>query len=353
MNIFGDYFQNGGAKKEDKVVKKVKNKKKRIVIKKKAKATTPAKLDKCLENSTADLHKGAPRQIYSEWNLPNRTSFVEWMNTVYSEPFNIRRDVKDKTQFPHQEFVTNYIQQNSPYRGLLLYHGLGAGKTASSVAITDGISHDRGIVIMLLASLRTNYESEIRRWGNILFKENVHYCFVKASTRSKEETVLKERGIPVEWIRKTGVKSKRKRGAWMIDSTKKGLNTSLSDADNREIRNQIDYLLKTKYTILHYNNTNTLIQQVYEFLGGHKRKGRGVKVGDTVYSSREELKTLVHNTTIVNPEENPFNDKIVVVDEIHNLISMMIGSGFNGPLMYYLLMTARRKICIFVRYTND
>lgn len=383
MNIFSGYFQTGGkcgncgeeghnartcSKKKEKT--DTRSKKKPVKVKRKSKVvktpkivtkpksktpgskkTTSAPPNKCLTSSTASLNKSAKRSPMNSWTLPNRTSFVEWMNTVFSEPFNLNRNKSKREQFPHQEFVTNYIQKNSPYRGLLLYHGLGAGKTASSVAITDGLSHTRKIVIMLPASLRTNYVNEIKTWGNILYRENVHYCFVPASRNSKTENILVERGIPLSWIRKVGKRSKSKSGAWMIDTKKKTKNTSLTDAENEEIQKQIDFLLDHKYSILHYNNTNTLIQQIYERVGGFKRSGKGVKYGNDVYSTRDDMKKLVHETTIIDPESNPFNDKVIVVDEIHNLISMMIGSGFNGPLLYYLLMTARRAKFVFLSGT--
>jgi hypothetical protein len=35
---------------------------------------------------------------------------------------------------PHQEFVKRFISYNTPYNGLLLYHGLGSGKTCSAIA---------------------------------------------------------------------------------------------------------------------------------------------------------------------------------------------------------------------------
>ena len=208
---------------------KPKSKPKKLVKVSKPKKTTEPKIvktktasksttNKVLQESTASLKSSAPRRNFESWTLPNRKSFTEWMNSVYSEPFDLSRNKPSKEQFPHQEFVTNYIQKNSPYRGILLYHGLGAGKTASSVAITDGLSHDRKIVIMLPASLRTNYVNEIQRWGNILFRENVHYTFVPASRNSKTEQLLVERGIPLTWIRKVGKRTKSKAGAWMIDT---------------------------------------------------------------------------------------------------------------------------------------
>ena len=84
--------------------------------------------------------------------------------------FIIQEKHSDKEFFSHQEFVINYLQKNSPYRGFTIYHGLGAGKTASSVAISDGLNSDKKIVVML-PSLRTNYENEIKQWGNMMFKK--------------------------------------------------------------------------------------------------------------------------------------------------------------------------------------
>jgi hypothetical protein len=36
--------------------------------------------------------------------------------------------------FLYQQFVREYMRNNSPYRGMLVYHGLGSGKTCSSIA---------------------------------------------------------------------------------------------------------------------------------------------------------------------------------------------------------------------------
>ena len=41
------------------------------------------------------------------------------------------------TLAPHQEFLKRFISYNSYYNGLLLYHGLGSGKTCSTIGITE------------------------------------------------------------------------------------------------------------------------------------------------------------------------------------------------------------------------
>lgn len=84
------------------------------------------------------------------WVLPNRVKFTNWIDTTFQYDaisFNnsaiktIKSKNKDSTQedacntkaesvdlFSHQKFIKDYIQYDSPYRGLLVYHGLGTGK---------------------------------------------------------------------------------------------------------------------------------------------------------------------------------------------------------------------------------
>ena len=38
---------------------------------------------------------------------------------------------------PHQMFVRNFMSQHTPYNGLLLYHGLGSGKTCAAIGIAE------------------------------------------------------------------------------------------------------------------------------------------------------------------------------------------------------------------------
>lgn len=38
---------------------------------------------------------------------------------------------------PHQQFVKNFLSLYTPYNSLLLYHGLGSGKTCSAIGIAE------------------------------------------------------------------------------------------------------------------------------------------------------------------------------------------------------------------------
>lgn len=61
----------------------------------------------------------------------------------------------------YQKFVSEYISDKTPYRGLLVYHGLGSGKTKTAVRTMNSV--DMNTVILLPASLRENFKREIQR----------------------------------------------------------------------------------------------------------------------------------------------------------------------------------------------
>ena len=68
-------------------------------------------------------------------------------------------------------FVKQFLV-DSPYRGILLYHGLGTGKTATSIVTVEGLSHNMNINVLLPASLETEYINEIKTWGDNSFNIN-------------------------------------------------------------------------------------------------------------------------------------------------------------------------------------
>ena len=90
----------------------------------------------------------------------------------------------------HQRIVRDYINLHSPYRGLLLYHGLGAGKTCSSIAIAEGIKASNTVVVMTPASLQMNYIKELKKCGDPLYKDNQFWEFIK--TEDENGTIDKD-----------------------------------------------------------------------------------------------------------------------------------------------------------------
>ena len=119
-------------------------------------------------------------------NYPNvdDDDFYSFINKKYSK-FKIsskQRSLKEicfpkKFEFqPPQKFLAEFINPNTPYKGILVYHKIGAGKTCAAVNIAEKFKPYRKIMIVLPASLKGNFRTELRS----LCADNL---YLKASER--------------------------------------------------------------------------------------------------------------------------------------------------------------------------
>jgi superfamily II DNA or RNA helicase len=61
-----------------------------------------------------------------------------------------------------QRFVADFINPKTPYKGLLLFHKIGAGKTCAAINIAEKWKKKRNILIISPASLMGNFAKELR-----------------------------------------------------------------------------------------------------------------------------------------------------------------------------------------------
>ena len=61
-----------------------------------------------------------------------------------------------------QKFMSKYINPNTPYKGVLVFHQIGSGKTCTSIQIAEAWKKDRKIMVVVPASLIGNYRNELR-----------------------------------------------------------------------------------------------------------------------------------------------------------------------------------------------
>ena len=114
--------------------------------------------DEKLENRLTKKEK--PIQIKaSSYYLNNRQLFINYISGIFNkykeeikqskESATCERDENaDFSLMSHQKIVRDYISTFTPYRGLLLYHGLGSGKTCSSIAIAEGMKTSKKIIAL-------------------------------------------------------------------------------------------------------------------------------------------------------------------------------------------------------------
>ena len=99
----------------------------------------------------------------------------------------------DNTEFeldPHQMFVRNYMSFQTPYNGLLLFHGLGTGKTCSSISVCEEMRtylKQLGITkrIIIVASPAVQENFKIQLFDERKLKEVNGLWNIKACTGNK------------------------------------------------------------------------------------------------------------------------------------------------------------------------
>lgn len=96
--------------------------------------------------------------------------FYKRINKLY-KPFKIssKRKTFNEICFPEkyelqkpQMFVSKYINPKSPYKGVLVYHRIGSGKTCTSIRICEEWKRVRRIIVLLPASLIAGFRNELR-----------------------------------------------------------------------------------------------------------------------------------------------------------------------------------------------
>jgi hypothetical protein len=233
----------------------------------------------------------------SSYFMNNREIFINFINGLF-EPYkeDILKESKSITcddlgkegakvnLLTHQKIVRDYINLYTPYRGLLLYHGLGAGKTATSISIAEGFKSTKKIIVMTPASLKRNYLEEIKKYGDLLYRKNQYWEWVPSDDNQDIIYTLSQvLALPKEYI-------KRKHGAWLVNITKESNYNDLSTSDKKNLDDQIDEMIQNKYTFINYNGLR-----------------------------RDKFKQLTNNY-----ENNIFDNSVVIIDEAHNLISRIV-----------------------------
>jgi len=187
---------------------------------------------------------------------------------------------------PHQEFVRKFISYQNPYNSLLLYHGLGSGKTCSAISITE--------------SLRM-YSKYIPNFKKILM----------VASPNVQENFKLQLFDPSRLTRVNGL--------WNLhgcvgNSLLKELNIDESQSMNRDdLIHRIKKIIKDNYSFIGYGSFANFIEK--------------------------QLATK-------NPKklQNTFHSRVVVIDEIHNIritekssdsIGKKIASMLN-KLVYYV-----------------
>ena len=198
----------------------------------------------------------------------------------------------------HQKLVRDYLNLYTPYRGLLLYHNLGTGKSCTSIAIAEGMKSNKRVFVLTPASLKMNFFSEMKKCGDELYKKNQFWEFVSADGNPEYVGILSRAlSLSVDYVRKN-------KGAWLVNIKNEPNYTELESSQQLEIDAQLNEMIRSKYTDIHYNANN--ITRI--------------------------MKSLSSDFTV-----NPFDNAVVIIDEAHNFVSRIVNKIKKPKSMPYIL----------------
>jgi len=156
--------------------------------------------------------------------------------------------------------------------------------TCSSIAIAEGMKDTKKIIIMLPASLRTNYMEELKRCGDFLYKKNQYWEFISTETNPEAlQTLSTILNLSQEYIQKH-------KGAWFINIKKTPNYEQLTAVDKKSLDDQLNEMIRNKYVFINYNGLRT-----------------------------KRLEELTSGFT-----KNLFDNSVIIIDEAHNLISRIV-----------------------------
>ena len=210
---------------------------------------------------------------------------------------------------PHQAFVKNFLSFQTPYNSLLLYHGLGTGKTCSAIGVCEEMRD---------YSKQTGFTKKII----IVASENVQDNF---KSQLFDERNLKEQG---------GVWTA---GGCVGNKLLKEINPmNIRGISREKIISQINNLINANYTFLGYEQFANYIMKKMRY----NEELELVKKGKVTLNNR-----------IIRRLKAEFDDRLIVIDEVHNVRktddkSMKKGSDFlellvkSADNMRFLLLSA-------------
>ena len=231
--------------------------------------------------------------------LPNRKAFADSITRIFLKYRQADKDPLDtedkdvdlcrnqaasntRELYPYQVLIRDYLMIETPYRGILLYHGLGSGKTCSSIAVAESLLSRLKVFVMLPASLQINYRGELRKCGNPIYAFDQEWVPHALTDENRGEA--KALGISDKFLDK-----KQTFFTTVSGGTPNYL--TLPPETKKTIGQQIEDIIDQRFNFINYNGLT----------------GASVK----------EL--------VPDDAPNPFDDSVVIIDEVHNLIASISG----------------------------
>jgi hypothetical protein len=205
----------------------------------------------------------------------------------------------------YQYFVSNYISTRTPYKSILLYHGVGVGKTCSAITLAEGfltshsVYNEPKIWVIMPKSLKNSFKEQIFSLANF---ENFEYLTNQCTGDLYMKMVY-----------------------------------LLKDSNKERIQSKIKKFIQSRYKIFTYESFATFIEN--EYIAKNKTVKDKVIIVDEAHNIRSMNEEKRVYTTLTNVLEKGVNNRCVLLSAT---------PMYNTPediydLLYLLVLNDKRK----------
>ena len=275
------------------------------------------KLNQCIEKNNIDaisktneydnLYPNIGDQNFNN-KIANKQEFINTKYPVrnkkdFKNIVNISKTICNNTEFElsaHQMFIRNFMSFQTPYNSLLLFHGLGTGKTCSSITVCE--------------EMRTYFNQlNIKKKIMIVAQPNVQENYkIQLFDKSKLKNID---------------------GLWNLKSC-------TGNKFLKEI-NPMNMKGLSKDKVIH--QIEKIIKSSYEFMG-HQQFAN--KIGKIIGKNKLNLSDEEQKKKKIKAIQAEFSNRLLVIDEVHNVrnVEGLTTTAFKSTSQNYLDL---------VKYTNN
>ena len=261
-----------------------------------------------IEEECLKEHENTNPYLYPSLSDKNFNIKIAVKKEFYDTKYDgtIRKNIKEyadelsRADFelqPHQAFVKNFLSSQTPYNSLLLYHSLGTGKTCSAIGVCEEmrdymkqIGTTKRIIIVASENVQDNFKLQLFDERKLKLIDGI--WSIKGCVGNKllqEVNPMNMKGIPKD-----------------------------------KLINQIKNLINTYYLFLGYGQ---FANYIIKTMDGSETGSEEINYNDihkNVNKKKENIKKTNKKENTINKKtirrlRNEFDNRLIVIDEVHNI----------------------------------
>jgi superfamily II DNA or RNA helicase len=231
----------------------------------------PVTTDESLQSKIYNKREFYVNKVQPREKLETYEDLKKYRDNVCGNKFNLKSQ---------QVFLANYINTNTPYTGLLVFHGTGTGKTCGAIAIAE------------------NFKEQVKRYGT-----KIHILVSGPMIKEQWKNEL------VTCTKDTYINSSVFQSGFINNDVKQQI-------QKEAIMNALQY-----YRIISYRN-------FYRRVLGEKVSEQIIVNGKLVKKFRKDIEGDIERDISVDKLEN-LDNTLLIIDEVQNLVGNDYGKALK------------------------